>query len=286
MRMDNRNIRSFVPQAKSISTSCNTLGCMKSITFLFLAFCLAAMPSASGQEASYWQAQALSDHQNGSSILALEDIEEYLALEPDDPWGWSFKANLLKDMNRYSEAVDSFDQIIRIDPGNAQAYNDRALLLSGGLNQHDDALDSIKKAIEINPGNANYYFNMGIILEAQESYDDALQSYSQATTLNPSLAVAWYRQGMVYKDLEKIDESLSSLSRALDLDASNADAWNEKGLALMDLGSRDEAVSCFERAAAIEPSNLEFQNNLVMAKGGSDMQPDRIMEFGSNSQDA
>ena len=256
---------------------------MKSIPFLLLAFCLAAMPSASGQEASYWQAQALSDHQNGSSILALDDIDEYLALEPDDPWAWSFKANLLKDMKQYSEAVDSFDQITRIDPGNAQAYNDRALLLSGGLNQHDEAIESIKKAIEINPENANYYFNMGIILEAQESYDEALQSYSQATTLNPSLAVAWYRQGMVYKDLEKLNESVSYLSRALDLDANNADAWNEKGLALMDLGSRDDAISCFERAAAIEPSNQEFQNNLEMARSGSQMQPERVMQFNSTN---
>ena len=80
---------------------------MKSITFLFLAFFLAAMPSASGQDASYWQAQALSDHQNGSSNLALEDIEEYLALEPDDPWGWSFKANLLKDRN-YGRWIEYF----------------------------------------------------------------------------------------------------------------------------------------------------------------------------------
>jgi tetratricopeptide (TPR) repeat protein len=256
---------------------------MKSISFLLLVFCLAAISSASGQDSSYWQAQALSDHQNGSSDLALEDIDQYLALEPDDLWAWSFKANLLKEMKQYSEAVGSFDQIIRIDPGNAQAYNDRALLLSGGLNQHDDALESIKTAVEINPENANYYFNMGIILEAQEGYDEALQSYSQATILNPSLAVAWYRQGMVYKDLGKLNESVSFLSRALDLDANNADAWNEKGLALMDLGSRDEAISCFERAAAIEPSNLEFQNNLEMARSGSQMQLETVMQFNSTS---
>ncbi|HQE96704.1 MAG TPA: hypothetical protein PKY20_00800, partial [Methanothrix sp.] len=69
---------------------------MKSISFLLLVFCLAAMPYASGQEASNWQAQALSDYQNGSSNLALDDIDEYLALNPDDAWAWSFKANLLK----------------------------------------------------------------------------------------------------------------------------------------------------------------------------------------------
>ena len=256
---------------------------MKSISFLLLAFCLAAMPSASGQDAGYWQAQALSDHQNGSSNLALEDIDQYLALEPDDLWAWIFKANLQKEMKQYSEAVDSFDQIIRIDPGNAQAYNDRALLLSGGLSQHEDALDSIKRAIEINPGNANYHFNMGIILEAGESYDEALQSYGQATALNPSLDVAWYRQGLVYKDMKRFNESVSSLSRAVELNVNNADAWNEKGLALMELGSRNEAASCFERAAAIEPSNWQFQKNLEMAKGGSDLQPERMMQFNSTS---
>lgn len=256
---------------------------MKSIAFLLLAFSLAAIISASGQDANYWQAQAVSDLQNGSSTLALNDIDEYLALEPDDGWAWSFKANLLKDMNRYSEAVESFDELIRIDPVNAQAYNDRALLLSGGLNQHDDALDSMKKAIEINPNDANYYFNMGIILEVKESYDQALQSYGKATALNPSLDLAWYRQGLVLKDLGRFDEAVSSLGRALDLNANNADAWNEKGSALMELGSREEAIICFERAAEIEPSNQEFQSNLETAKAGSERQNEKMTEFNSST---
>lgn len=259
---------------------------MKYVAILLLAFSLAAIISASGQDANYWQAQAVSDHQNGSSTQALDDIDEYLTLVPDDTWGWSFKANLLKDMNRYSEAVESFDELIRINPENAQAYNDRALILSGGLNQHDDALDSIKKAISINPNDANYYFNMGIILEAGGSYDQALESYSQATALNPSLDVAWYRQGLVYKDMKRLDDAVSSLSRASEINDNNADAWNAKGLALMELGSRDEAVSCFEKAVEIEPSNQEFQNNLQTARAGSEGQPEKMIQFSGQAQDA
>lgn len=242
---------------------------MKCIPFLLLAFSLAATLYAAGQDANYWQVQAHSDYQNGSSFLALEDIDEYLAIKPNDTWALSFKANLLIEMKRYGEAVDSFDELILIDPGNAQAYNDRALILSGGLNQYEEALASLEAAIEIDPNNANYHFNKGMILEAKESYDEALRYYGQATTLNPSLEVAWYRQGLVLKDQGRYNDSLSSLSRALDLNSNNAAAWNEKGLVLIELGSMAEAVSCFESATAIEPSNQEFQNNLDMAREGS-----------------
>ena len=72
---------------------------------------------------------------------------------------------------------------------NAQAYNDRALLLSGGLNQHDEALDSLKTALRSIPTTPIIGFNKGIILEVMERYDEALQSYGKATALNPSLGL-------------------------------------------------------------------------------------------------
>jgi tetratricopeptide (TPR) repeat protein len=256
---------------------------MKSIAFLFLAISLAIILPAVGQEdANYWLSQTQRDYQNGSDSLALQDIEEYLDLQPGDTWAWSFKANILIKMKRYSEAVDSFDELIKLDQENDKAYNDRALILSGGLNQDDDALESVEKALNISPKNANYWFNKGMILESMGSIDDALQAYGQAVALNSALENAWYRQGLLLQMQGSYNESLFSLDQAIGLNDQNADAWNVKGLILMAQGLGEQAKSCFERAAAIVPSNQEFQKNLLEAQESIKQEPERTIEFNSS----
>ena len=185
---------------------------MKSIALLIIALSLATTVLAAGEDANYWLAQTQSDYQNGSYSLAVQDIDEYLAIKADDTWAWSFRANILLKMKRYSEAVDSFDELLKLDKSNAQAYNDRALILSGGMRRNDEALESLEKALEIEPKNANYWFNKGIILEAMKRSDEALQAYEQATSLDPSFEKAWYQQ--IYT--QSIDSSLMKRYGTLD----------------------------------------------------------------------
>ena len=252
---------------------------MRSVALLIIALSLATTVLASGEDANYWLAQTQSDYQNGSYSLAVQDIDEYLAIKPDDTWAWSFRANILLKMKRYSEAVDSFDELIKLDGSNDQAHNDRALILSGGMRQNDEALESLEKALEIEQKNANYWFNKGIILEAMKRSDEALQAYEQATSLDPSLEKAWYQQGVILAMKGSYDPALSSLERAIDLNSQNADAWNTKGLVLLDQNLPQEAEVCFERAAAIVPSIREFQDNVKRAQEEMEAKPNKVIEF-------
>jgi tetratricopeptide (TPR) repeat protein len=254
---------------------------MKSIAFLLLAFSLATILPAMSQDANYWLSQTKSDYNNGSYSLALQDIGEYLGMNSSDTWAWSFKANLLRNMKRYSEAVDSFDQLIQLDGTNAQAYNDRALILSGGMRQHEEALNSLDTALQINPNDANYWFNKGIVLENMDRYQEALEAYRQAATLNPSLDKAWYRQGWVLATQGSYNESLPLLDKAIELNSKNAEAWNTEGLVLMELNSTQEARSSFEKAIALQPSNRDFQKNRQKAQEGMEKEPERTIEFKS-----
>ena len=254
---------------------------MKYIALLLLAFFLVTIPPAVSQDANYWLIQTQSDYKNGSYSLALQDIDEYLGMNSSDTWAWSFKANLLRIMKRYSESVDSFDQLILLDGSNAEAYNDRALVLSGGMRQHEEALNSLETALQINPKNGNYWFNKGMILEETEKYEEALEAYRQAAALNPSLDMAWYRQGRIMAMQGSLNESLPLLDKAIELDSKNADAWNTKGLVLMELNSLEEAQSCFEKALALQPSNRNFQNNLQKAQEVMERKPEKTIKIES-----
>ena len=248
----------IIIRPKAISTSYNILGSMKYLPLLFLVFSLAIIMPAIGLDANYWLTQTASDYGNGSYSLALQDIDEYLNINSSDVWAWNFKANLLIKMKRYLEAVDSFDQIIQIDSSNAQAYNDRALILSGALKQDEEALDSLDKALQINPNNANTWYNKGIILEKLERYNESLENYGKAATLDSSLDMVWYRQGYVLAKIGSYNASLLSLEKAIELSPKNAEAWNVKGLVLMELNNQAECSRLLCESNGVRPLQRGF----------------------------
>ncbi len=207
-------------QPQPISTYSNTFESMKPIASLLLAILMLAIPAMS-QDAEYWISQTKSDYYNGSYALALDDIDQYLKINQTDIWGWNFRANLLLKMEKYQEAVESFDTVIALDSSNAQAYNDRALILSGGLNQDEEALASLVAALQIEPLNANIWYNRGIVTEKMERYNESLLAYEKAIDLNEGLDRAWFRKGYVLRMLGRNDEALESFRKAAQLDPAN-----------------------------------------------------------------
>ena len=237
---------------------------MKTIALLLLAFSLVAVLPATSQDANYWLAQTQSDYNNGTYSLALDDIDEYLAINSSDLWAWNFRANLLIKMKRYSDAVDSFDEIIKLDSTNAKAYNDRALILSGGMRQDEEALNSLDTALQIDSNNANIWFNKGMVLEKVKRYNEALEAYGKATALDPSLDRAWYRQGHVLMLTERYEESMPSLEEARKLNPSYSEALDDIELVQEKLNR-----------ANTDP-NVEGAN---MAAEAQETVPEKTMEF-------
>ena len=255
---DNRS--HYRPQP--ISTYSNTFGSMKLLALFLLAILMLAIPVAMSQDAEHWITKTKSDYYNGSYPLALDDIDQYLKINQSDTWAWSFRANLLLKMERYEEAVESFDKIISLDQSNAKAYNDRALVLSGGLNQDEEALASLEAALQIDLLNANAWYNKGMVLEKMERYNESLEAYRKAIDLDGDLDRAWYRQGHVLLIVQRFDESLASLDKAIEFNSENAEAWNDKGVILRRLERNEEALDCFHRAIKLDPSNELYQENL------------------------
>jgi len=60
------------------------------------------------------------------------------------------EGNRLYELKRYKEALESYNQSIRLDPNNANAYNGRGVCLSS-LNKKQEAIESYIEAIRLKP---------------------------------------------------------------------------------------------------------------------------------------
>lgn len=166
----------------------------------------------------------------------------------------------LNALNRHREALESFDQAIKLKSKYAEAHNNRAAALAA-LGQDEAALDSYRKAVAIKPDYAEAHYNLGTSLRTLGRYEEALKSFDRALALRPNYFKAHNNRGAVLEALNRVPEALVCYERALAINAGYADARNNRCRALGLLSRYDEALEAFAQALAFNSSDAETYFN-------------------------
>lgn len=166
----------------------------------------------------------------------------------------------LNALNRHREALESFDQAIKLKSKYAEAHNNRAAALAA-LGQDEAALDSYRKAVAIKPDYAEAHYNLGTSLRTLGRYEEALRSFDRALALRPNYFKAHNNRGAVLEALNRVPEALACYERALAINATYADARNNRCRALSLLSRYDEALEAFAQALTLNPSDAETYFN-------------------------
>src|SRR6266542_2540626 len=168
----------------------------------------------------------------------------------------------------YQEAIEAFDEALRIGPDDVAAHNNKgnALVnlgkLQAGLSRHDEASKSHAKAIEaynealrLAPDNAPAHNNKGSTLqslgelqaelsrhdEASKSYARAIEAYDEALRIAPDDAAAHNNKGNALRNLGDLQAGLLK----------HDEAWE----------SYDQAIKAFDEALRVAPDYVLAHNN-------------------------
>jgi hypothetical protein len=91
----------------------------------------------------------------------------------------------------------SYDKVIALKPGYAEAHNNRGIALRY-LKRPEDALASHDRAIALKPDCAEAHYNRGLALQDLRHPEDALASYDKAIALKPDYADAYVSQSFCF----------------------------------------------------------------------------------------
>src|SRR6266566_4923109 len=160
----------------------------------------------------------------------------------------------LRKQQRYSQALQAYEEALRMEPRNFYAWNGKGTTLYNQGN-YKKALEAYQRATEIDPSNAIVWVSAGLVLNRLQRYQQALVHFERALSIDPHYVPAWNGKADAQLDMNMPEEAHTSYEQALAYDARSFQAWNGLGNARSSLHDFQGAVEAYTRALLVNSSS-------------------------------
>lgn len=201
------------------------------------------------------------------------------------------------ELRRFQEARQAYDEALRRDPSNPDAYlhigldsaaagNDEAavdwmaqayskapdrpdvaeallrqLIRVGNFERTQELLDS---AIAAHSGEPALREIQGDLLRREGHLEEAVEAYRQALALQPRRVSARIGLASAYEGLRQSDKATNELQNVVHVDPRNAEAKAQLGHLAIEAGRQDAASEWTKQALALDPNNLTANEDRAM----------------------
>jgi tetratricopeptide (TPR) repeat protein/S1-C subfamily serine protease len=237
---------------------------------------------AKGQKLEGNYGKALSLWNIGKNQLAENAISQAIVAIPSDKaneyfYVWTYKSIILRDLEKYDEALKAIDIAIKLDSSDLNLLNEKAVILAT-QKQYPAAITIYSEIISKQP-EAYAYSNRGAAKSALGNKQDAILDYNRAIALNPKYADAYHRRGLAKSDLGNKQDAILDYNQAIALNPKFVDAYYHRGIAKSALGNKQDAILDYNRAIALNPRDTQAYNNRGAAKYALGNEQDAIVDF-------
>jgi tetratricopeptide (TPR) repeat protein len=158
----------------------------------------------------------------------------------------------LRDKGEHEGAISAFDEVIRLEPRNVEAYTDRGYSRRE-KELYDLALADFNEAIRLDPSFGRAYINRGYTWYVKQDYDRAIADFDEAMRLDPPHP--YYERGNAWYDKGDKDRALADFTEAIRLGPAIVLAYLGRAKVWSDRGEHDRAVADYDEAIRLEPRN-------------------------------
>src|SRR5688572_16050432 len=242
------------------------------------------------------------DHKVSDVLLVQDDISRdifenlRLKLNVDEKKQLEAYGLYLKGRNAWNkrtgdallQAIDYFNQAIKIDPNNSSSYAGLAdcynmLVVYGRLEPREGfpkAKEAATRALEIDESSAEAHSSMAFI-KFRWDWDRAAteREFQTAIRLKPGYAPAhqWYSSYLVA--VERFDEAIAEAKRTAELEPLSFVASSHLGWIYYLAGKNDAAVEQCKKILELDPSSFPARRYLGLAYEAKGQYDEAIAEF-------
>jgi tetratricopeptide (TPR) repeat protein len=157
--------------------------------------------------------QELTQQQAALFTKALREYRKSLESLQDRPEGHTSLAELAMRERKFSEAVEHYQEAIRLDPMFVPAYVNWAQMLAE-LNQESAAVDVLRQGINANPNSAALFHSLGLSKVRQKNLAEALSHLETAANKAPENARFSYVYAVGLQNVGRVDEAVRVLEQS------------------------------------------------------------------------
>ncbi len=195
--------------------------------------------------------QAALQQTTGRAAEAFDTLSRIVDRAPGHGDAWYNRGVVLIDLERWEEAVASFDRALAIQP-TPMAWTNRASALQR-LGRLQESLDSADRALAIARDYPLALHNRGVALRALGRIEEALGAFDAVLAAAPQTTEAWIERAAALYEARRFEEALASSERAAALNPQSVRAWIGKAAALKSLRRHGEALEAYDRVRLLAP---------------------------------
>jgi tetratricopeptide (TPR) repeat protein len=167
----------------------------------------------------------------------------------EDPEFLRIRGRTLINLNRREDALEVYQEWIRLSPKAVEAYWYKALACRSP-EHYQAGLDACERALALDPKSFRLLVEKSWLLRQTKRYDEALRVQDQLLVLSADSGMEFDR-GEILRALGRHDEAVLAYDRFSGAYGDDPVVLTKKGLALIELGRFEEARDAFDRALAI-----------------------------------
>ncbi len=178
---------------------------------------------------------------------------------------------------RLREAERTYREALRENPNLVPALGNLGVILQQ-LGEPLAAVQCFERIAKLEPGNAQAYHFMGVALGAAGRREESLAALRKAVALNPNDAAARVALARRLRELGQLREALAECQRAMQLDPALAEAHNVAGWVYQSQGNAIEALAEYRKAVELDPSLVHAHSNLLLTSHYIEQDPREVFE--------
>ncbi len=144
---------------------------------------------------------------------SVNTLTQAIELNPGNPFLYLNRSTIRAEMIDFISSIDNSYQRITIDSDPAARLNNS----SKRTYSYDEAVADLNKAIKLYPGMAHAYYNRANLRALSGCLPEAFEDYTKAIELNPQFAEAYYNRGMIQIFMKDTRKGCLDLSKAGEL---------------------------------------------------------------------
>lgn len=204
--------------------------------------------AADERNGTAWHVLAIAREKSGDLIQALTAYEAALKLLPDDKAVAQDLARLAQRLGYLDIAEKLLLHYLSVDPQHIEAANNLACVLRD-QNRYDQAIEVLRPRIQEAPDNPMLWNTLGTVMSDQGDMATAITFFDEALRLDPGFTKARYNRGNARQPLGDLLGALEDLETALPHAAPGYEAAMmrmARALTLMSAGRLQEGFEAYE----------------------------------------